>query len=596
MDKYQSAIYKNFASEMWLGKQRHVERLIEWTTFFRRNLHLFAITYLGLSLHLYQIILLYLMGTCSLFVLVAARASAKSYLIAIYSCCKAILYPGSRIVVASATKQQAKLIVTEKIKSELMNASPNLRREIISIKDNQNEVIVFFRNGSTLVVVPALETARGHRSTVLVLEEFRQIDKTILDTVLSPFAIVRTPPYKVLPYYSDVPELIEESQSVFISSSWMRSHWMFTTVGTALDDMYSDKSGYVMAMDYSITLKHTIRTRKQLIREKKKLDPMSWAIEYENLAPRENTSAFFPYGLLTNRQVLRNAFYPRRLGESLRGKLLHPIPKQDGELRIVSCDIALMSGSANDNSCYSCMRLLPDSEYSEESCETKTGYRIEVPYIETCRGMESTKQVLRIKQLYADFDGDYIVLDCRNSGLSLYDLGARITRDDEFDCDRPAWLAMNNDDIAARVTSSASTPNVYCIIASQRLNSDIAFNFRQMLNDKKIDFLINTGEATEILQSKYQEYLTSDGNTQLFYESPYLETLLAIHEASELQYEKLEQTGQVRVKEIAGHTKDRYTSLSYGAWMASELSRDLMNYDDVDYSSLPSFVSSVSFD
>jgi hypothetical protein len=173
MDKYQSAIYKNFASEMWLGKQRHVERLIEWTTFFRRNLHLFAITYLGLSLHLYQIILLYLMGTCSLFVLVAARASAKSYLIAIYSCCKAILYPGSRIVVASATKQQAKLIVTEKIKSELMNASPNLRREIISIKDNQNEVIVFFRNGSTLVVVPALETARGHRSTVLVLEEQR---------------------------------------------------------------------------------------------------------------------------------------------------------------------------------------------------------------------------------------------------------------------------------------------------------------------------------------------------------------------------------------------------------------------------------------
>ena len=103
-------------------------------------------------------------------------------------------------------------------------------------------------------------------------------------------------------------------------------------------------------------------------------------------------------------------------------------------------------------------------------------------------------------------------------------------------------------------------------------------------------------EATEILQSKYQEYLTSDGNTQLFYESPYLETLLAIHEASELQYEKLEQTGQVRVKEIAGHTKDRYTSLSYGAWMASELSRDLMNYDDVDYSSLPSFVGSISFD
>lgn len=85
------------------------------------------------------------MGICNFIVIVACRAAAKSFIIALYSCCRCILYPNSKVVIASATKGQAKLIVTSKIRNELMAWSPKLREEIKGIKDNQNEVIVYFK-------------------------------------------------------------------------------------------------------------------------------------------------------------------------------------------------------------------------------------------------------------------------------------------------------------------------------------------------------------------------------------------------------------------------------------------------------------------
>ena len=152
-DDRQSELYKKFPSESFLSNPSNVDHVIQWITFWRRNLHRFAMDYLGLKLHLYQILMLFLMGVNHFIVVVASRASAKSFIIALYACCKCILYPNSLIVLASSTKAQSKLLVSEKIQKELMNLSPVLRKEIARIKDNQNEVIVYFKNHSTIVLI-----------------------------------------------------------------------------------------------------------------------------------------------------------------------------------------------------------------------------------------------------------------------------------------------------------------------------------------------------------------------------------------------------------------------------------------------------------
>ena len=120
-DKNQVKLHTHFQNDTFLGNSKSVNNFIEWITFFRRNLHRFAIDYLGIKLHLYQIVILYLMGIKRFITIIACRAAAKSFIIALYACCKCILYPNYLIVISSGTKGQSKLIVSEKIQKELMS-------------------------------------------------------------------------------------------------------------------------------------------------------------------------------------------------------------------------------------------------------------------------------------------------------------------------------------------------------------------------------------------------------------------------------------------------------------------------------------------
>lgn len=101
MDNYQKEIHKKFSKTSWLSSFSKFERAIDWITFYRRNIPVFIEHYLGIALYWYQIIWLYLLNSHLSIVIVAGRASAKSYVIAIFSCAKCILYPNTKVVIAS---------------------------------------------------------------------------------------------------------------------------------------------------------------------------------------------------------------------------------------------------------------------------------------------------------------------------------------------------------------------------------------------------------------------------------------------------------------------------------------------------------------
>jgi hypothetical protein len=135
-------------------------RLKDWVTFYRLNIDIFALHYLGLNLHFYQRIWLYLMNVSDIFVTFAARACGKTWLLAVLACCRAILYPGSECVIVSSTQKQASLLISEKI-ARLKEDSFNLNREIKDFSDSNNKWEVVFYNGSKIKVVAAGEGGRG---------------------------------------------------------------------------------------------------------------------------------------------------------------------------------------------------------------------------------------------------------------------------------------------------------------------------------------------------------------------------------------------------------------------------------------------------
>lgn len=603
MDEYQKIVYKKFPTHSWLSNKNNFERIIDYITFYRRNIPVFVEHYLKIPLHWYQIVWLYLLNMYISVVIIAGRASAKSFVIAIFSCAKCILYPNTKVVIASGSKKQASLIVKEKIQKELMPKSDNLRREIKTIKASANDIEVIFHNGSSIVVVVGGEGALGYRSTVLIFEEFKRIPKYIVDKVLKPFQMTRPSQFRTNEEcerygvkYKENDEFLEEAVNIYISSAAPTSHWMGKLLKDTVKSKYSDNSSCMLATDYSIALKHSIKTRAQLIEAKRSTDPITWREEYENEMLREGANSYFTYGLLTKNQTNKKAFYPRKY-EDVRRKHKNPysIPKQPGEIRILACDMAFIERSnKNDNSCFTCIRALPESAtYTSENIDGKTievknGYRRIVPYIEANPGSDVDKQAIRIKQLYYDFGADYCILDTRNGGILTYDRLAKILYDESRDCEYPAWRCMNDKDIAKRVNVAGAIENVFTINASQKLNNDIAISLRGTLDSNMIDLLVNLDEAKDILESHIPEYAsTPNPDVAIFYERPYLETQALINEMMSLEYTRNEQTGIITLFETGSNTKDRYVSLAYGNYFIGLLEQDLMgDSSDYDYCTL----------
>jgi hypothetical protein len=405
--------------------------------------------------------------------------------------------------------------------------------------------------------------------------------------------------------YKNISILKEEPIDIYISSSWYDDgNWMWDISAQALDAMKKHKGGVMLAFDESITLKHDLKTIDQLIKEKKKQDPATWKIEFLNLRVRESTFSYFTYSMLMNRQTLKQVFYPRTtIDFKSNKKNKYTIQKQENEIRVISNDIAFVAGTKNDNSVYSCLRAIPESivyesDDNSKNIEIKNGYRREVPYLEANQIGDTTKQAIRIRQLYEDFGGDFIVLDTRNGGLQiLYNL-QKVLYDEERNVEYQPLKCMNNSDYAKVCQDSNAKECIYAINASQQLNSDIAVNFRQNLTENKIDFLVNNNIAREEILSQFKEYVESkDPDEQVHYEMPFLNTQLMINESAELQYEKMPQTGLIKIKEQGSNRKDRYTSVSYGSYFIDQLEKDLIgNSSKYDYSSAPICSTEINFD
>lgn len=599
LDDNQKNLWKKFPKGHLLSDEDNCTKAFMLITYYRRNFHRCATEYFGFRPHWYQLILLYFLGIVDIFVDIASRATAKSYVIGLYAVTKAVLYPGSLINLTSGTRGEAALLINKKIIGELIPRSARLRAEVSDYSDHEVYPWVKFHNGSEITVITLGK--RGNRSTDIVAEEARGIKKQTYDEAMSPTAYIRQPPFILLDDYSKQknPEVFEKvydnSTEIFITSSVEDSHWVYSLAKDVVKREMNGEKAFFIAFDYAVSLQCGIRSVEQLMSEKRKLDPVTWLIEYENAVLRANTKAFFDYDMVRNAQVVRKAFYPRRTNDVIMKKPNpYAIPKQKDEVRIITADIAFVDRSANDNSCYGCLRLLPDVEVYG-GIQQKV-FSVQVPYLEARKGIELRKQAIRLRQLYADFDADYMVIDVRNGGPDLIDYLCKTLYDDERCVEYPPIKVMNDEVLNRACTSSAAPPVIYAVTASASLNSKIAINFKSMLSEGRAQLLVSKDEGFDEIRKFSQEYIkTDDPDIQLYYELPYLETMLLFSELINLEYEKND-LGVIRIKERPSMTKDRYTSISYGCWFAAELARDMLRDDEaIGFDQAMPCVSAINF-
>lgn len=550
------------------------ENIIDWTTYYRRNIHRFIQHYFSVQLYLYQIIWLYFMSISESFVTIASRATAKSWLIALLALARGVLYPNSEIVVVASTQKQSGIIFGKM--SRLREDYPNIQREIKKFSDTNNNYICILHNGTTIKVVGCNEGGRGERSTFTIGEEFRIMDKQKYDSIVKPFAYARQTPYLKNPKYS---HLIEEPREILISSAYHKAMWWYKETIKMIKMMLEGKDVGFIAFDYLIPIKHGIKTRKQIAKERTTMDEITFMEEYENLPFGENSNAYFKLNMFSKNRSIKKASYPLR--KDLLDKKTNPygIKRVEGEIRLVSVDIATRKGKANDNTIISCIRLIP----------TVKGYFREFVYLESHQGEHTGKQALRIKQIYFDFEGDYIVLDLQQAGISVFEQLAIVTKDEERGIEYDAYTVWEHKSLEKSLISELkektlginAKPLIYPIMASAKLNSEIAVDFRDKLQRNMINFLVSEEEAESFLNKNNKEFINnSDVNLRAWFVFPFIETELLINESINLEFSIL--SGNIKIEAVGGARKDRYTSCSYGNYVASLLEKDFIKQED-DY-------------
>lgn len=367
----------------------------------------FAKDYLNINLKTFQKILLYEMMYNNYFMYLAARGQSKTWLTALFCVIRCILYPKTKIIVASATRSQGNevlLKITDDFMKNYTWGSENLRREI-NEKDSAvtiNKAVIYFRNGSWIKVVTASDTGRGFRGNVLICDEFRMVDKKIIDTVLRKYLTSpRQPLYLNNKKYSN---LIERNKEIYMSSAWLKSHWTFDKAKAYTVNLLDDtKKYFICGLPYQLSMYEGLLSREQVEDEMSEddFDAVSWSIEMECLFFGDTEGSFFSFDDISKCRKLKTPLYPPNMSNNKNTKIPDLLLN---ERRILSVDIALMASKKHKNDASSIIinSVIPTNNNS---------YVSNIVYLENYEGLLTDELALIVRRLFEWYKCTDLVID-----------------------------------------------------------------------------------------------------------------------------------------------------------------------------------------
>lgn len=572
---------------MMSRKERILAGVAQWCSYYRANPHRFAKDYLHLNLHLFQKILIVMMNWSTTTAFIGSRGIGKSFLSAVFCVIRCILYPGTKICIASGTRGQS-INVLEKIILELKPNSPELAAEIDEkeTKINGTNAQIVFKNSSYIKVVTASDSARGNRANLLLLDEFRMIAKDVIDTILRKFLTQkRMPRYEELSKEERKAEYAKEkNKTMYLSSAYFVDHWSYLKCTDTCRFMLDDtKRQFVCGLPYQLSITEGLLDADTVADEMAETDfnEIKFQMEYEALWYGSTDGSFFDYNSISKNRRIKYPMLPNKLAEKVNNSQLVKIPiKQNGEIRILSADIALMSSRKNNNDATAIFinQLMP----------TKAGrYTSNIVYADACEGLRTDDQALVIRKLFDEFACDYLVLDTNGLGLGVYDCLARDIVDPETGEIYPALSCCNNQEMASRCTVMGADKVIWAVKANAQFNSDCAFLLREAFRSGRIRLLATEYDAEELL-GDIRGYSSLSPAERMQLQLPYIHTTLLIDELTKLQHE--ESGGKVRIYEKTGMRKDRYSSLSYNYYVAMQIENKMSKRNSMNISSSEMFV------
>jgi len=286
----------------------------------------------------------------------------------------------------------------------------------------------------------------------------------------------------------------------------------------------------------------------------------------------ESQNAYFKYDELSKCRTLQKPNVPFTDQQFIETKgdprkLPFFRPKMQNETRILSVDLALLGGKANDATQYMIMSMVPNGDNFIKSVE----------YLESADGGNTELQAFRTKQLFYDANCDVCVIDTHGNGIGVYDICTKETLDEARNITYPPWVAMNDENKGIiRALDKNAIPVVYSITTSGLSANAILHEMytyaKVQIERKKVKLLINELDAKEYLIDNY-EYMMKPAYEQARMLLPYAQTTRLISELTQMESEL--KNGYIKLTEPSGKRKDRAMCFFYGLYYIRILESEL---------------------
>lgn len=470
---------------------------------------------------------------------VCSRGLSKSWMCGVLAIAVANLYPRSEIVITSSTVAQGNKMA-EKILNEIIKRNSPVLLYMYEkeywVKTQRDDGWVFENklNGSTIRVLPALDSSRGSRATMLIYEEARLIKFSIIQSVFRPMSHPRQAQYLVNPLYGKNKRWLEDTKTIYLSSASYTFEWLYREWKRHVVDMYNNPKSKtnVFAGDIFTSIDNGLKTIGDYNKAKKSSSEESFNMEDLNQFIGESSDAFFTYRSFKENQIIQDAFTPPSPTDMLIEKKYDNPEKDEDEVRLVIADFAWTTtgkkANESDNSVGICLR----AKWKKDHFDKYIDYIEMLPTADNADGCAD-----RLKELYWLYDADYLVPDARSGGESVLialskpyngeyaafinNHGLTVSDKREYHVARPDKL----DYYRANAVDPMAYPCIIPIIGSETLNTAYwkstkislesnRIKFLQSMNDKQ-DELVNSGDYYKYTAEQIANILAPYGNTDM---------------------------------------------------------------------------------
>lgn len=569
--------YYGFASS------KEEENIIDWATFYRRNPGIYAENRLKMNLLPYQHYMLWQMFNAQTTFFMCARNSAKSYVLGVGSLIRCLLFPNTEVVIVASTIDQANKIIERKIRDEIIMKHSEVLRYFLQIgmievkRDNDTAVVLFPFNGSSIRVMACVESSRGERATWIILEEAMLLKKSVVSSVFNPMKRPRQALYLRNPEFKKNKRWIEQAMTTYITSNRFKSDWAYKDFTNCVTGFYMNKrvKYKVFAFDIFNVIEEGLKTEEYLIEALKTDSELSIRQELYNEAVGEAEDAFFSYKDFRDNQILKKCFRPPTQLEFLSEIDLGNIPKDpEKEIRLVCVDFAFANTTSSEKNDATIIQLVSghwNGKYFERHWD----------YLEAHEASDSLGAGRRVRELFFDYDADYVVMDKNNGGEvifnSLTEIWEHPVRGNRWNShgltvsSRPELhvLPTNKlDDYRNRTVDKEAIPCIIPIGGTSDLNSEMWYCLKKEMSCKHCKFLIDEKEYQEILEDTGERFnLSSEEFADKML--PYIQTNMLIYEAINLEASYTNE--KVKLSEKRSMTKDMAVVMAYANYIISKI-------------------------